>query len=102
MSLLNAPAYDWENESDVERKFLYPSLTRPTFLAVPSKSISTESGLGSMPFVAKSALPKNDIPDYPPFFDGLPICLVEAKQPEVSIETAVEEARLYGQVRNQS
>jgi hypothetical protein len=42
MSLPNIPAYDVSTESDVEQKLLFPLLTNPSFLAIPSKAILTK------------------------------------------------------------
>ena len=95
MSLLNIPAYECDNESDVEQKFLYPLLTHPSFLAIPPKAIASKKYLSTLPFVSKSTLPRNYIPDYILFVTGFPVCVIEAKQPEVSAETAIQEARLY-------
>lgn len=102
MSLLAFPAYDAETEADVEQKFIYPLLSHPSYLDIPPKSILAKKSLGAMRFTDKAALPKNYVPDFVLFFLGLPICVVEAKQPEISIETAIKEARLYGQILNQN
>ncbi|MCW2205602.1 hypothetical protein M2227_007692 [Bradyrhizobium elkanii] len=102
MSLLNIPVTECDNESDVEQKFLFPLLTHPSFLAIPPKAISSKKYLSSLPFVAKSSLPRNYIPDYIIFISGLPVCVIEAKQPEVSADLAIQEARLYAQILNQS
>jgi hypothetical protein len=45
MSLLNIPVSECDNESDVEQKFLYPSLTHPSFLAIPAKTITSKKYL---------------------------------------------------------
>src|ERR1700722_10495192 len=100
MSLLNIPAYDVSTESDVEQKFLFPLLTHPSFLAIPSKAILTKKSMGSLSFVNKASLPRNYIPDYVIFFRGLPICVVEAKAPDVPAQVAIEEARMYADVLN--
>jgi hypothetical protein len=100
VSLLNFPAYDVSTESDVEQKFLYPLLTHPSFLAIPAKAILTKKAMGSLSFVDKTALPRNYIPDYVIFFRGLPVCVVEAKAPDVRVQLAIDEARLYADVLN--
>ena len=102
MSLLTFPTYDCSSEADVEQKFIYPLLNHPSFLNIPAKSILAEKSLGSMSFTEKAALPKNYVPDFVLFFLGLPICVIEAKQPEIAIDTALKEARLYGQILNQN
>jgi hypothetical protein len=89
MSLLNIPAYDSSSESDVEQKFLFPLLTHPSFMAIPAKAILTKKSMSSLSFVDKTALPRNYIPDYIVFFHGLPVCIVEAKAPDVAIKQAI-------------
>jgi len=101
MSLLNIPTYEFSTESDVEQKFILPLLTHPSFLGIPTKAVLTKKSLGVLSFVQKSALPKNYIPDYIIFFQGFPICVVEAKAPEVSVQQAIAEARMYGGILNQ-
>lgn len=102
MSLLAFPLYDCESEADVELKFIYPLLNHPSFLDIPAKAILGKKSLISMDFTSKAALPKNYIPDFVVFFLGFPVCVVEAKQPDISVEKAIMEARLYGQVLNQN
>lgn len=89
MSLLNVPDYDCESESDVEQKLIYPMLVHPSFLGIPSKAILSKRSLVSMPFVNKTSLPKNYIPDYLISLFGLPVCVIEAKEPEVSVDNGV-------------
>ena len=69
MNLLNIPIYDSSTESDVEQKFVFPLLTHPSFLEIPSRAVLTKNALGTLPFVSKTALPKNYIPDYMIVFD---------------------------------
>ena len=89
-------------ESDVEQKFLFPLLTHPSFMAIPAKAILTKKAMSSLSFVDKSALPKgNYVPDYIVFFHGYPVCVVEAKAPDVAVKQAIEEARMYADVLNQ-
>lgn len=100
LSLLNIPAYDTSTESDVEQKFIFPLLTHPSFLAIPPKSILTKKAMSSLSFTDKTALPKNYVPDALIFFHGLPVCVVEAKAPDVAVKIAIQEARLYADVLN--
>ena len=102
MSLLNIPAYDLQTESDVEQKFIFPLLTHPSFLAIPRKAILTKKSMGSLTFVDKAALPRNYVPDYVIFFHGLPVCVVEAKAPDVSVLRAIQEARIYADILNKN
>lgn len=91
MSLINIPAYDTSSESDVEQKFLFPLLTHVSFLAIPNKSILTKKSMGVLSFVEKTALPRNYIPDYIVFIHGLPVCVIEAKASDVSVQQAISE-----------
>lgn len=100
LSLLNIPAYDSSTESDVEQKFLFPLLTHPSFMGIPAKAILTKKSMGSLSFVEKTSLPRNYIPDYMVFFHGLPVCVVEAKAPDVPVAKAIEEARVYADILN--
>ena len=100
VTLLSFPDYGCANESDVEQKFLFPLLTHPSFVGLPRKSVVTKRSLGVLPFVEKSTLPKNYVPDYIVFFSGFPACVIEAKGPDVPIEKAVSEARLYAHLLN--
>jgi hypothetical protein len=100
MSLLNIPVYNSSTESDVEQKFLFPLLTHPSFLAIPAKAILTKKSMGALSFVEKTTLPRNYVPDYVVFFHGLPVCVVEAKVPDVPVRKAIEEARLYADTLN--
>jgi hypothetical protein len=100
MSLLNIPAYESSTESDVEQKFLFPLLTHPSFLAIPAKAILTKKSMGTLSFVEKTTLPRNYIPDYVVFFHGLPVCIIEAKAPDVPVQQAIAEARLYADALN--
>lgn len=100
MTLLDYPLLECANESDVEQKYIYPLLTHPNFLETPPRAILTKRSLGTMSFVEKSSLPKNYVPDYIILFSGFPICIVEAKGPDVAVEQAISEARMYGQLLN--
>ena len=100
MSLLNIPVYECSSESDVEQKFLYPLLTHPSFLDILPRAVLTKRSLGSLSFVAKTALPKAYIPDYMIFFQGYPVFVIEAKSIETSVRQAIAEARMYAQVLN--
>jgi hypothetical protein len=77
VSLLTIPEYDFSTESDVEQKFIMPLLTHPSFL-------------------------ESYVPDYIVFFDGYPSLVIEAKSPDVAVKQAIDEARMYGQLLNQS
>ena len=56
--------------------------------------------MGALSFVEKTTLPRNYVPDYVVFFHGLPVCVVEAKVPDVPVRKAIEEARLYADTLN--
>ena len=100
-SLLTVPTYDLFSESDVEQKFIMPLLTHESFLGIPTKAVLTKRSMSVLSFVSKSSLPKNYIPDYFVFIHGYPVCVLEAKKPEESVELALGEARMYAQLPNQ-
>lgn len=62
--------------------------------------MQTKRTLGRLSFIEKSALPKNYVPDYLVVLSGFPICVIEAKGPDVSADQAYQEALLYAQLIN--
>ena len=68
--------------------------------AIPAKAILTKKSMGALSFVEKTTLPRSYVPVYVVFFHGLPVCVVEAKVPDVPARKAIEEARLYADTLN--
>ena len=93
---------EFRTESDVEQKFIYPFLTNVGFLGLPPEWIRTKDYM-SPTEIDKGANKKSGYyPDYSIWVSGLPIVIVEAKPTDVSVETAVREARLYAIEINKS
>lgn len=83
-------------ESDVEQKFAYPLLTAdpPFGLGLPSTQIRTKPDIRSLP-IGKGASGKLYYPDGVALFEGLPLLILEAKEPHGDLNEAGREARLY-------
>src|SRR5258708_851326 len=88
------------NESDVEQKIIFPLLTCPAILAIPVDAVKTKA------YLAPTQLDKNAgrkigyYPDYSVWLLGLPLLIVEAKDPSVPTETGFREASLYARHLN--
>ena len=91
----------FNNESDVEQKFLYRLLTEPEplGLGLPDTVILTKANLARLP-IGKGQGKKLYFPDYLVTILGLPLLVIEAKSPLESVEEGYREARLYAQELN--
>lgn len=83
------------NESDVEQKFIYPFLTHASFLGIPSLWVRTKEYMTPTEIDKLAGKRSGYVPDYSIWYRGLPLLMVEAKGPDVVIERALREARLY-------
>ncbi|EOB3677370.1 type I restriction endonuclease [Vibrio vulnificus] len=85
-----------DNESDVEQKIIYPFLTEnyPSGLGVDVSFIKTKANIKRLQ-IGKGADSKLYFPDYAIVVDGYPVCIIEAKGPDVNLDEAFREARLY-------
>ncbi|NOH76884.1 RNA-binding protein [Vibrio crassostreae] len=92
-----------DNESDVEQKIIYPLLTEayPTGLGVESIYIKTKANIRRLQ-VGKGQESKIYFPDYALVFDGYPVAVIEAKAPNIKLDEAYREARLYANEINGS
>lgn len=88
-------------ESDVEQKLIWPLLVQPfpDGLGLLSGDVSTKLNLRRFE-IGKGASRKLYFPDYIVALAGLPVLVIEAKAVGVSIEEALQEARLYAQEVN--
>ncbi|MGE6778723.1 type I restriction endonuclease [Vreelandella titanicae] len=86
----------FENESDVEQKFIYPLLSKsiPGGLGIPSFSILTKVSIRRFE-IDKGKSKKQYYPDYLIHNYGLPLMVIEAKGPEEDIQEGYRQARLY-------
>lgn len=84
-------------ESDVEQKLIWPLLTtpHPNGLGLLPIDILTKANIRRLE-IGKGESRKLYFPDYIVVIAGLPVLVVEAKAPGESLETALSEARLYG------
>jgi Cdc6-like AAA superfamily ATPase len=88
---------DLKNESDVEQKLLWPLLTTPapSGLGLLPSDILTKTSIRRLE-IDKGASRRLYYPDYLVVLAGLPVLVIEAKAPGVGNESALAEARLYG------
>jgi hypothetical protein len=84
-----------KTESDVEQKLIYPFLCHPSYLALPSEWVRTKEYMEPTPIDKGSGKRSGYIPDYSIWKRGFPLAIVEAKSPDVRVEVALREARLY-------
>ena len=86
---------DLLNESDVEQKLIYPMLinSNPLGLGYKPSDIRTKSTLKQYK-IGKSRQ-KYYYPDYLITLRGIPLMVIEAKEPDADLEDAFHEARLY-------
>lgn len=91
------------NESDVEQKIIYPLLTEkyPSGLGVDESFIKTKANIKRLQ-IGKGSESKLYFPDYAIVVDGYPVCIIEAKAPNVELDEAYREARLYASEINAS
>ena len=88
------------NESDVEQKIVYPLLTEQAFLAIPPEAVKTKSYLAPTQIDKEAGRKSGYFPDYSVWLLGMPILIVEAKDPSVSSQTGFREACLYARHLN--
>lgn len=89
-----------KNESDVEQKILYPLLTQAAFLGIPDTSIKTKAYLEPTKLDKQAGKTGGYFPDYSVWFLGLPVLVVEAKDPSVASQKGFHEACLYARHLN--
>jgi hypothetical protein len=92
---------DLITESDVEQKFLYPFLTSgfEFGMGIEPGSIITKSSIRRFE-IDKGKKSKLYYPDYVIVLSGIPLVVVEAKEPKVDLTDAYREARLYANELN--
>lgn len=92
----NITLEDLKNESDVEQKFIYELLTQesPFGLGYLASDFRTKVDIRKLT-IDKGT--KRDIyyPDYIVVVEGLPLIVIEAKEPNSKLDDALKEARLY-------
>jgi GTPase SAR1 family protein len=84
-----------KTESDVEQKLVYPFLSHPSFLGIPHEWIRTKEYMEPTEVDKRAGRRAGYIPDYSVWRTGFPLIVVEAKRPDVAVETALQEAQMY-------
>ena len=89
------------NESDVEQKFIMPLLTSPSpeGMDYPLDIVATKHML-KVEMIDKGTKARAYAPDYLIQLNGIPLLVIEAKNPQESVEEGFREAQLYAQVLN--
>ena len=90
-----------ETESDVEQKILMPLLQGDSYLGIPEDGIFTKQYLAPTAIDKAAGKIGGYVPDYGIWMRGLLIMVVEAKAPDVPVETGHREASLYARHINQ-
>jgi hypothetical protein len=90
----------YETESDVEQKFVFPLLTDVAQLGFPTEAVKTKKYLA--PTVLDKAAGKSGgyYPDASVWYFGMPMLVMEVKDPEVKSEVGFREACLYARHLN--
>ena len=88
-------ASDLRTESDVEQKLLMPLLSHPSFLGIPSAWIRTKEYMEPTEIDKRAGRRRGYFPDYSVWLGGIPLLIIEAKEPEVTVLSGIREARLY-------
>lgn len=88
-------------ESDVEQKFLYKLLSKekPLGLGYSDLEIATKQNIKSY-VINKGKQQKIYIPDYLVSIRGIPLIVIEAKNPRIDLSEAFAEAQMYAQQIN--
>lgn len=89
-----------DNEADVELKILVPLMQGANYLAIPNQAIKAKNYLEPTPFNRKAGKTSGGFPDFSVWFRSFPCLIVEAKPPEVAVETGYHEALMYAAYLN--
>jgi hypothetical protein len=88
------------NEGDVEQKLIYPLLTEPGFLGIADEAVKAKSYLAPTQLDKEAGRTSGYYPDFSVWFQGLPVLIVEAKDPSVPSQKGFREACLYARHLN--
>jgi S1 RNA binding domain/Type I restriction enzyme R protein N terminus (HSDR_N) len=85
-----------QNESDVEQKLIYPLLVadEPYGFGILPSELLTKKNIKRLP-IGKGKQRKSYFPDYLVLMAGIPLVVIEAKEPKEDLDEAFREARLY-------
>jgi hypothetical protein len=84
-----------DNEADVELKILVPLMRGANYLDIPDKATKAKDYLEPTPFNKKAGKTSGGFPDFSVWFRSFPCLIVEAKLPDVTVETGYHEAQMY-------
>jgi hypothetical protein len=82
-------------ESDVEQKVILPFLLNASYLGLRSAWIRTKEYMSPTQIDKAAGKRYGYIPDYSIWVNSIPLLITEAKAPDVAIQIALREARLY-------
>jgi hypothetical protein len=88
------------NEAAVELEILYPLLTQPGSLAIPTDAVKPKQYLPPTQLDKTAGRTSGYFPDFSIWLIGYPVAIVEAKDPSVPSETGFREACLYARHLN--
>lgn len=89
-----------QNEADVEQKLIYPLLTLVNFLSIPDSLVRPKDYLAPTQLDKASGKTSGYYPDFSIWIGGLPVMIVEAKDPSVNAQVGFREACLYARHLN--
>lgn len=89
-----------KNESDVEQKFLYKFLSTDSPIGLGYSDIEIDTKKCIKAYTINKGKVKSYIPDYIISVRGIPLIIVEAKNPNEDLYNAFAEAQLYAQQIN--
>ncbi len=84
-----------KTESDVEQKLIYPFLTHASFVGLPESLIRTKQYMTPTTIDKAAGKRYGYVPDYSIWLSGLPLVVVEAKSPDITVESGLRDAHLY-------
>jgi hypothetical protein len=93
-----APIFDVKemaNEADVEHKLVTPFLTNEAYLGIPSAWVRNQDYMTPTDIDKLAGKRYGYKPDQSIWLNGLPLVVVENKEPGETIESALREARMY-------
>jgi GTPase SAR1 family protein len=82
-------------ESDVEQKLLIPFLTNMSFVGLPMALIRTKEYMTPTDIDKAAGKRYGYIPDYSIWLAGLPLVVIEAKAPDITVQSGLRDAHLY-------
>jgi type I site-specific restriction endonuclease len=82
-------------ESDVEQKVILPFLLNASYLGLRTSWIRTKEYMSPTEIDKTAGKRYGYVPDYSVWIDSIPLLIIEAKAPDVAIQVALREARLY-------